>query len=127
MLRSTMRSTPMPQSATIESLPAAFRIMKAMQAEGVEWGEDYRTAARAALKEVLETRMGDLPAYAEPVRLRLPVSRCPRSTPGDGPRSCGATTGQPVLALRLRTDQTGTSINCRSRLKRVPVSAGRDN
>ncbi len=50
----------MPQSATIESLPAAFRIMKAMQAEGVEWGEDYRTAARAALKEVLETRMGDL-------------------------------------------------------------------
>ena len=50
----------MPQSATIESLPAAFRMMKAMQAEGVEWGEDYRTAARAALKEVLEARMGDL-------------------------------------------------------------------
>ena len=46
----------MPQSATIESLPAAFRMMKAMQAEGVEWGEDYRTAARAALKEVLEAR-----------------------------------------------------------------------
>ena len=50
----------MPHVATIESLPAAFRMMKAMQAEGVEWGEDYRTAARAALKEVLETRMGDL-------------------------------------------------------------------
>ena len=35
----------MPQSATIESLPGAFRMMKAMQAQGVEWGEDYRTAA----------------------------------------------------------------------------------
>ena len=60
MLKSTRRSTPMPQSATIESLPAAFRMMKAMEAGGVEWGEDYRTATRAALKQVLETRMGDL-------------------------------------------------------------------
>ena len=39
----------MPQSATIKSLPAAFRMMKAMQAEDVEWGEDYRGAARQAL------------------------------------------------------------------------------
>jgi hypothetical protein len=35
----------MPQTATIKSLPAAFRMLKAMQAEGVEWSEDYRTAA----------------------------------------------------------------------------------
>jgi hypothetical protein len=35
----------MPQAATIKSLPAAFRILKAMQAEDVEWGEDYRAAA----------------------------------------------------------------------------------
>ena len=48
----------MPQVATITSLPAAFRMMKAMQAEGVEWGEDYRTAARAAVVDVLATRMG---------------------------------------------------------------------
>ena len=34
----------MPQTATIKSLPAAFRTMQAMQAEGVEWGEDYRQA-----------------------------------------------------------------------------------
>ena len=34
----------MPQTATIKSLPAAFAMMKAMQAEGVEWGEDYRGA-----------------------------------------------------------------------------------
>ena len=45
----------MPQVATITSLPAAFRMMKAMQAEGVEWGEDYRTAVgRAAVVDVLE-------------------------------------------------------------------------
>lgn len=47
----------MPQSATIKSLPRAFRMMKAMEADGIEWGEDYRHAARTALKEVLEGRM----------------------------------------------------------------------
>src|SRR5918995_4548511 len=50
----------MPQTATIKSLPAAFRMMKAMQAEGVEWGEEYRGAARHALAELLEGRMGQL-------------------------------------------------------------------
>lgn len=47
----------MSQSATINSLPRAFRIMKAMQVQGIEWGEDYRGAAGAALKAVLEGRM----------------------------------------------------------------------
>ncbi len=47
----------MPQAATIKSLPRAFQMMKAMQAEGIEWGEDYRGAAAGALKEVLEGRM----------------------------------------------------------------------
>ena len=47
----------MPQTATIKTLPAAFRMMKAMQAEDVEWGEDYRDAARQALAELLEGRM----------------------------------------------------------------------
>ncbi len=47
----------MPQAATIESLPGAVRMMKAMQAQGIEWGEDYRAAAADALKEVLEGRM----------------------------------------------------------------------
>jgi hypothetical protein len=41
----------MPQTATIENLPAAFTMMKAMQAEGLEWGEDYRGATRQALTE----------------------------------------------------------------------------
>ena len=47
----------MPQAATIKSLPHAFRMMTAMQAQGIEWGEDYRRAAAAALKDVLEVRM----------------------------------------------------------------------
>ena len=47
----------MPQAATIKSLPRAFRMMKAMQAEGVEWGEDYRQAAADALKRILSGRM----------------------------------------------------------------------
>jgi len=50
----------MPQTATIESLAAAFRMMKAMEAEDVEWGEDYRHAARQALAELLEGRMDQL-------------------------------------------------------------------
>jgi putative transposase len=50
----------MPQTATIKSLPAAFRMMKAMQAEGVEWGEDYRQGARQAVAELLEGRMDAL-------------------------------------------------------------------
>ena len=47
----------MPRTATIKSLPRAFRMMKAMRAQGIEWGEDYRQAARAALKDVLEGQM----------------------------------------------------------------------
>lgn len=47
----------MPQSATIKSLPHAFRMMKSMQAQGIEWGEDYRLAGGAALKAVIEGRM----------------------------------------------------------------------
>ncbi len=39
----------MPQAATIKSLPRAFRMMKAMQAQGIEWGEDYRRAGAQAL------------------------------------------------------------------------------
>ena len=55
-----MEHPPMPQAATIKSLPAAFRMMKAMQAGDVEWGEDYRASARHALAELLEGRMGQL-------------------------------------------------------------------
>lgn len=47
----------MSQSATIRSLPRALRMMKAMHSQGMEWGEDYRQAGAAALKDVLEDQM----------------------------------------------------------------------
>ncbi len=47
----------MPQTATLKGLPRAFRMMKAMQAQGIEWGEDYRAAAGSSMKAVLEARM----------------------------------------------------------------------
>ena len=48
---------PILQAATLKSLPRAFRIMESMQAQGVEWGEDYRRAGALAPKDVLEERM----------------------------------------------------------------------
>ena len=47
----------MPLAATIRSLPVAFEMLKAMQAEDLAWGEVYRLAARQALAELLEGRM----------------------------------------------------------------------
>ena len=48
----------MPQrAATIKSLPAAFEVVKAMQAQGLDWGEGYRPLGRLALAEIIETEM----------------------------------------------------------------------
>ena len=47
----------MSQTATIKSLPRAFWMVKAMQAQGIEWGEDYRRAGARASKDVLAGRM----------------------------------------------------------------------
>jgi putative transposase len=47
----------MPQAVTIESLPEAFEVVKAMQAQGLEWGEGYRPLGRRAIAEVLEGQM----------------------------------------------------------------------
>ena len=48
----------MPQrAATIKSLPAAFEVVKAMQAQGLDWGEGYRPFGRLALAEIIETEM----------------------------------------------------------------------
>ena len=44
----------MPRSVTIQSLPVAFEMMKAMQDEGLGWGEDYRPLARRAVVEIIE-------------------------------------------------------------------------
>jgi len=49
----------MSQTATIKSLPRAFRMMEEMHSQGIEWGEDYRQAGACALKEVLEAGMAE--------------------------------------------------------------------
>ena len=44
----------MPQrTAAIESLPMAFEVVKAMQADGLEWGEGYRPLGQQALTEII--------------------------------------------------------------------------
>ncbi len=66
----------MSQSATIKSLPRAFRMMKAMQAQGFEWGEDYRRAGAQALKDVLEGRMaGTVDRHLEEMERRGEADR----------------------------------------------------
>lgn len=45
------------RAATIESLPMAFAFVKAMQAEGLAWGEGYRPLARQAIAEIIEAEM----------------------------------------------------------------------
>lgn len=45
------------RAATITSLPMAFEVVKAMQAEGLEWGEGYRPLGRQALEEIIEDQM----------------------------------------------------------------------
>ena len=47
----------MSRTATIESLPQAFEVIKQMQDQGYDWGEDYRCAGRDALVDILEGRM----------------------------------------------------------------------
>ena len=50
----------MPQrTATIESLPMAFALVKEMQADRLEWGEGYRPLRRAALAEIIQGRTAE--------------------------------------------------------------------
>jgi putative transposase len=48
----------MPQAVTIRSLPRAFELVKGMQAQGLEWGEGYRTLGREAIAKILQGQMG---------------------------------------------------------------------
>jgi putative transposase len=45
------------QAATITSLPMAFEVVKAMQVDGLDWGEGYRPLGRQALAEIIEDQM----------------------------------------------------------------------
>ena len=67
----------MPQAATLKSLPRAFRMTKAMQAQGIEWGGDYRGAAdrrNGSYRRWPMTELGEIeisvPAHAKLQRAR---------------------------------------------------------
>jgi putative transposase len=45
------------RAATITSLPMAFEVVKAMQADGLDWGESYRPVCRQALEQIIEAQM----------------------------------------------------------------------
>ena len=47
----------MPQAVTIRSLPRAFEFVKAMQGQGLEWGEGYRGLGRDAIAAILQSQM----------------------------------------------------------------------
>ena len=47
----------MPQAVTIQSLPRAFEFVKAMQAQGLEWGDGYRGLGREAIAAILQGQM----------------------------------------------------------------------
>ena len=67
----------MPQTATIKSLPEAFEVVKAMQTDGLDWGEGYRP--RRALAEMDDGR-GCRSVARQPrwrCRVRSPQRRLP--------------------------------------------------
>lgn len=45
------------RAATITSLPVAFEIVKAMQADGLDWSEGFRPLGRQAVAEIIEQQM----------------------------------------------------------------------
>jgi len=45
------------RAATIESLPVAFEIVKAMRADGLDWSEGFRPLGRQAVAEIIEQQM----------------------------------------------------------------------
>ena len=47
------------RTATIESLPEAFGMLKEMRADGPDWGTDCREAARQALAGIIRDRMAE--------------------------------------------------------------------
>jgi putative transposase len=47
----------MPQAVTIRSLPNAFELVKDMQAQGLKWGEGYRSLGRDAIAAIVQGQM----------------------------------------------------------------------
>jgi transposase-like protein len=61
------------QAATIINLEEGFGIIKEMNSQGFEFGEDYRAYGRKALKAVMEEKMAtSIDRYLFDVGRRLP-------------------------------------------------------
>ena len=64
------------RAATITSLPVAFEVVKAMQADGLEWGEGFRPLGRQALQEIIEDQMaGAVDRYLDQIEVDDPADR----------------------------------------------------
>ena len=64
------------RTATITSLPMAFEVVKAMQGEGLDWGEGYRPLGRRALAEIIEDQMAAaVDHHLEPLQVDEPADR----------------------------------------------------
>jgi putative transposase len=64
------------RAATITSLPMAFEVVKAMQADGLEWGEGYRPLGRQALEEIIEDQMAAaVDRYLDQLEADAPADR----------------------------------------------------
>ena len=62
------------RTATIESLPMAFEVVKAMRADGLEWGEGYRPLGRQALAEIIQGRMAEAVETGSTVSMVAPCA-----------------------------------------------------
>ena len=105
----------MSRSVTIDSLPVAFEMMKAMQGEGLGWGEDYRLLARRAPVGIIEDSLAArVDAYLLGAAARGEVDRrngtCRRRIPtelGDIELSVPRTrTWSPVAVVRRYARRT---------------------
>jgi putative transposase len=87
----------MPQrAATIVSLPMAFEVVKAMQGDNLEWGEDYRPLARQAVAEIIEDEMAQaVDRYLD----QLSLEDGPDRRNGHYPRHLLTTLGDIELAV----------------------------
>ena len=64
------------RTATITSLPVAFEVVKAMQADGLDWGEGFRPLGRQALGEIIEDQMAlAVDRYLEQIEADDPADR----------------------------------------------------
>ncbi len=64
------------RAATITSLPMAFEVVKAMQADGLEWSEGYRPLGRQALADVIEDQMAAaVDRYLDQLEADAPADR----------------------------------------------------